>query len=424
MNIEQLYSTFQKASGVNTDTRSVAQGELFFALKGPSFNGNLFAAKALEAGAIAVVIDEEVELPAGATSFLVDDVLSTLQELARHHRNQLNGTVIGLTGSNGKTTAKELFKSVLSQKYDTMATVGNLNNHIGVPLTLLRTPVDTEFVIVEMGANHQGEIKLLSSISQPDMGYITNFGKAHLEGFGGIEGVIKGKSELYDYLRANAKQALVNHNDERQMQKSEGIDRVTYGTSSSNFPMTFTETNYPATVIYEGQSFESQLTGSFHTVNIGAAIALGLHFGVSPEDIKAGINGYKPSNNRSEWRKTESNRIMLDAYNANPSSMSASIQSFMEEAEAPKVLILGDMFELGKDALREHQTIVDQCAEFDAKVIIVGENFAQTKAPESFLVFRTTSSCLDHLQKNSINQSTVLLKGSRGMQLESLLAVL
>ncbi|KAB2813796.1 UDP-N-acetylmuramoyl-tripeptide--D-alanyl-D-alanine ligase [Phaeocystidibacter luteus] len=424
MNIEQLYSTYLKASGVNTDTRSVSSGEVFFALKGPSFNGNKFAAQALEAGAIAVVVDEEVELPEGSTSFKVKDVLTTLQELAKHHRNQLSGKVIGLTGSNGKTTAKELFKSVLSQKYDVKATVGNLNNHIGVPLTILRTPLDTEYLIVEMGANHQGEIALLSSISQPDIGYITNFGKAHLEGFGGIEGVIKGKSELYKFLRSNKRVALVNHNDTKQMEKSEGIERITYGSIDSTYPMSFTDINFPASVVLEEVVIQSQLTGSFHAVNIGAAVALGLHLGLSSEEIVTGVQAYKPTNNRSEWRKTDSNRIMLDAYNANPSSMSASIISFIEEAKSPKVLILGDMFELGEDAEKEHQAIVDQCAKESVRVILVGEHFAQSHTPESFEVHKTTTGCLRALQDAPIKHSTILLKGSRGMQLESLLAVL
>lgn len=419
--MEELYNTYLNSEGVNTDTRSLEPGQIYFALKGPSFNGNAFAKQALETGAIAAVIDEEVELPSSAISFKVDNVLSTLQDLARHHRKQLSIPVIGLTGSNGKTTAKELFRSVLSQKYKVHATHGNLNNHIGVPLTILSTPKDAEILVVEMGANHQKEIELLSSISIPDIGFITNFGKAHLEGFGGVEGVIKGKSELYAQVRSTGSIALVNANDPKQMERSEGIERITYGTPESTYPMEFSDVNFPATVEYLSEAYASQLTGKFHASNIGAALSLGLHFNVALSDIQKGIASYQPKNNRSEWRKQGSNRLMLDAYNANPNSMEASIGSFMEEAASPRYLILGDMFELGESSKEEHQAIADLCASLNATTILVGELFYETKATGTDIRFKSTQECFEYLKGEDIKNASILLKGSRGMKLETLL---
>lgn len=420
MNLEKLYSTFLKSTGVNTDTRSIEKGHLFFALKGPSFNGNTFAQQALDDGALAVVIDEPYLQPSESV-FLVDDVLSTLQELARIHRPNLEAKVVGLTGSNGKTTAKELFRSVLSTAYKVHATQGNLNNHIGVPLTILNTPKETEILIVEMGANHQGEIRLLSSISNPDIGYITNFGKAHLEGFGGVQGVIKGKSELYENLRINGSTALVNSTDPIQMEKTADLNRTTYGPTESDILINFHSQNYPATVESGGMSFVSNLTGAFHTSNIGAAVALGQIFDIDWTDIQQGISAYVPSNNRSEWRKTNSNRVMLDAYNANPSSMSASIQSFVQEVEPPYWLVLGDMFELGDESEKEHQSIVNLCEDFKGQILLVGEHFAKTTSKKDMFRFKTTDEALAYIKSHPIKDSSVLLKGSRGMKLESLL---
>lgn len=424
MNLDRLYQTFLSSAGVTTDTRSIEKNQVFFALKGPSFNGNEYAQKALEAGASAVVIDEDV-LEEGPTVFRVENVLVTLQELARIHRSNFTFPVIGLTGSNGKTTAKELFRSVLSQKFSVHATKGNLNNHIGVPLTILNTPTDTELAIVEMGANHKGEIRLLSSISNPDIGYITNFGKAHLEGFGGVQGVIEGKSELYENLRTNQNIALVNTNDPIQVERTEGLTTISYGSDDSDWPMDFTDINYPSTVVFEGVNIESQLTGNFQTANIGAAVALGKHFGISTSAIQMGINSYKPENNRSQWTQTEHNRLMLDAYNANPNSMEASIRSFTAEVNKPYLLILGDMFELGDASAIEHQNIADLCDQLDGNVILVGEHFFKSSSKrEDILRFKTTSETLDHLKSTPIRNHAVLLKGSRGMKLETLVEVL
>ncbi len=424
MNLDRLYQTFLSSAGVTTDTRSIEKNQVFFALKGPSFNGNEYAQKALEAGASAVVIDEDV-LEQGPTVFRVEDVLVTLQELARIHRSNFTFPVIGLTGSNGKTTAKELFRSVLSQKFSVHATKGNLNNHIGVPLTILNTPTDTELAIVEMGANHKGEIRLLSSISNPDIGYITNFGKAHLEGFGGVQGVIEGKSELYENLRTNQNIALVNTNDPIQVERTAGLTTISYGSDDSDWPMDFTDINYPSTVVFEGVNIESQLTGNFQTANIGAAVALGKHFGISTSAIQMGIKSYKPENNRSQWTQTDHNRLMLDAYNANPNSMEASIRSFTAEVNKPYLLILGDMFELGDASAIEHQNIADLCDQLDGNVILVGEHFLKSSSKrEGILRFKTTSETLDHLKSTPIHNHAILLKGSRGMKLETLVEVL
>lgn len=419
--LEDLYDLYLNCTGISTDTRTTQPGNLYFALKGPSFNGNLFAEKALEAGAIAVIIDEEIELPKTATIFLVNDVLTTLQKLANLHRIKSEKVqFIGLTGSNGKTTGKELFNSVLSTTYKTHATKGNLNNHIGVPLTILSMPKDTEIAIIEMGANHRGEIHELSNIALPHIGYITNFGKAHLDGFGGFEGVIQGKTELYQNLKENKGIALVNTFDEIQVSKSMDMERITYGITESDYPMTFMETNYPAAVECEGMLFSSQLTGNFNAANIGAAIAIGKHFNIEESLIQRGISAYHPQNNRSQWTTTSTNRVMLDAYNANPSSMMASIQSFIQEADGRKVLILGDMFELGSASLQEHQFIVDYLLKVDSlEVILVGEWFAKTNHGP-FLCFKSTEECETHIQNNQIKNSSILLKGSRGMHLETL----
>lgn len=421
--IEQLYQLFLQSTGVSTDTRKVEKGNLFFALKGPSFNGNEFASTAIDQGALAVVVDEEVQLPDTAHCFRVDDVLTTLQDLARHHRKQLSNTiVVGLTGSNGKTTAKELFNSVLSTEKRVSATVGNLNNHIGVPLTLLRIPEDTEVAIVEMGANHQKEIEHLSGISLPDIGYITNFGKSHLEGFGGVEGVIKGKSELYVRLGEINSTALVNANDPIQMEKSSTLNRITYGADSSDYPMDFSNQNYPAEVQYKETTFTSNLTGNFHTANIGAAIALGLHLNLSIENIAKGIAAYVPQNNRNQWQETALNKVMLDAYNANPSSMKASVDSFIEGTPSNRILILGDMFELGAASAEEHQAMVNHLANSEGTEIwLVGEHFLKCTVPnQQFKQFRTTDECCEFVKAEPVKDSSILLKGSRGMHLESI----
>ena len=420
-----LLEAFQKTQSISTDTRNIAKGSIFFALKGANFNGNTFAKTALETGAAYVVIDEaQADLPERLT-FLVEDVLLALQDLAREYRQTFSGTVIGLTGSNGKTTCKELFRDVLATTYSTKATHGNLNNHIGVPLTLLSIPAETEMVVVEMGANHQKEIELLSGICMPDIGYITNFGKAHLEGFGGVEGIIKGKSELYINLRERGKKAIVHCADNKQLDKSSGIERTTFGDcADANIRITDLKEEMAA-ASFQGVEIHSQLTGDFHFTNIAAAIALGHLLGVKTEDVKRAIENYSPQMNRTEWRKTAHNEVLMDAYNANPDSMQASIKTFHRLHKPNKWYVLGDMFELGEYSQTEHQLVADiLSAQLSENVILVGNAFLNTTGLDKAYRFAKTSEALDYLKSLNLSGCTVLLKGSRSMKLESLLEAL
>lgn len=426
MDINNLYDLFLSSTGICTDTRKLKEGQLYVALKGGNFNGNAFAEQALKEGAIAAIVDE----PAyeGQQRILVEDGLSALQELARFHRQQLEIPVIGLTGSNGKTTSKELVVSVLKQRFKVSYTEGNLNNHIGVPLTLLAIPEDAEIAVVEMGANAQKEIEFLCGISLPDIGFITNYGKAHLEGFGGPEGVIKGKTELFDSLRARRKMAWVNYTDPLQMQKSAGINRKTYGAdAAADFPV------YPiqdqqnfVSVEYQNQRIQSHLTGAYNFSNLAIAISLGAHFGLSASEIKQGIESYQPTNNRSQLEAGQTNTLVKDYYNANPSSMEAALQNFQQlsagEASG-KWVILGDMFELGDYEASEHQRIAD-LAERQGyeEVILVGKAFAETEGAAR--KFETTQLALDYLESHLPKGKLILVKGSRGMTLEKLAAIL
>ncbi|MDP5091730.1 MAG: UDP-N-acetylmuramoyl-tripeptide--D-alanyl-D-alanine ligase [Polaribacter sp.] len=412
MDIPKLYELYKTHYLVTTDTRAIPENSLFFALKGDNFNGNSFAEKALALGARFAIIDE-IAFQTDERMILVDDVLQTLQELANYHRKQLQIPVIGLTGSNGKTTTKELIHAVLSKKFNTLATKGNLNNHIGVPLTLLSMTPDTELGIVEMGANHQQEIAFLSRICEPDFGYITNFGKAHLEGFGGVEGVIKGKSELYDFIRAHNKMVFVNPADAIQMEKTSDISRVLFDTER----IQYLGVNPYIQLSLDGKNIQTQLIGDYNFPNIAAAITMGLHFGVTTEAIIKAIEGYVSENNRSQIVKTAHNTLFLDAYNANPSSMKVALENFAALSETQKVVILGDMFELGADSAHEHQTIADLASSLNFETILfVGKNFhgVATKHP-SFTDFENLQI---HLSKNPLRNKTILIKGSRGMKLE------
>lgn len=412
MNIPQLYEIYKTHYKVTTDTRAIPENSLFFALKGENFNGNSFAEKALELGARFAIIDEKV-YQTDEHMILVDDVLQTLQQLANYHRKQLQIPIIGLTGSNGKTTTKELIHAVIQQKYKSVATKGNLNNHIGVPLTLLSMTPETEIGIVEMGANHQQEIAFLCSICEPDFGYITNFGKAHLEGFGGVEGVIKGKSELYDFLRAHQKLAFVNPSDDIQMRKTSDISRLFF----DNQRIQYLEVNPFLKLSLDGNDIQTQLIGDYNFPNIAAAITIGTYFEISKEAIKKAIESYVPQNNRSQIVKTTHNTLFLDAYNANPSSMKVALENFASLNAVNKTLILGDMFELGNESTQEHQSIADLAAQlgFEA-VFLVGKNFYQTKSTHP--KFEDYESFEKHLSKNPLLGKTILIKGSRGMRLE------
>ncbi|MDA9311414.1 UDP-N-acetylmuramoyl-tripeptide--D-alanyl-D-alanine ligase [Polaribacter sp.] len=417
MKIEELYKYYKQHFLVDTDTRSIRKNTIFFALKGPNFNGNAFAEKALDAGAIYSIV-EEPKYVTKPNILLVENVLQTLQKLANYHRKQLNIPIIGLTGSNGKTTTKELLNTVLSKKYKTVATVGNLNNHIGVPLTLLSMNAETEIGIVEMGANHQKEIELLTNLCEPNFGYITNFGKAHLEGFGGIEGVIKGKSELYTYLKNEGGIAIVNPNDKIQLEKTNNIKRIFFEKK-----LILKKATPFVAADYKGTTIESKLVGTYNFANICAAITVGHHLGISPGAIKEALESYVPSNNRSQIIKKGTHTIVLDAYNANPTSMKAAIESFKTMEGENKVLILGDMFELGKYELEEHQkiTILLKSTTFK-KVYLIGELFH--KITTDYLKFKEFSDFKNHLKTENISNCTILVKGSRGMQLERVLELL
>ena len=423
----RVFEAFLSCGSVCTDTRSIVPGSVFFALKGASFNGNTFALQALEAGAAFAVVDEHV----GDDERLitVNDVLTALQQCALDYRRHLNIPTIGLTGSNGKTTTKELFHAVLKTKYKVHATKGNFNNHIGVPLTILSAPKETEILIVEMGANHQKEIGQLASIAEPTLGYITNYGKAHLEGFGGVEGIIKGKSELYDHIaRTTDGVALVNADDTIQLEKSAACRRTTFGKTDTQFNYTIEEKDEFAGIQFstttESYSVQSNLSGSFNCTNLAAAVALGRYFDVPVAAIVQALTDYIPAMNRVEWRKTASNRVLLDAYNANPTSMSLSIENFAKWHK-DGWLVLGDMFELGKASAAEHQAIVElvQQRNMEERCILVGKHFGKTSWRGKH--FPTTGDLETHWNENGAPEdAAILLKGSRGIALEQLLPLL
>ena len=401
---------------------------MFFALKGERFDANEFASKALEKGAKYAVIDNEKYFINDKT-ILVKNSLETLQKLASYHRDQLKTIkIIGLTGSNGKTTTKELFFAVLNKKYRTLATLGNLNNHIGVPLTLLRFKNDTEIGIVEMGANHQKEISFLSSICKPDIGYITNFGKAHLEGFGGEIGVIKGKSELYDFIENNNKVALINLDDPIQSDKTANIKRFSFSTSKeSDIKIQEVTANPMVNIKYNDISIQSNLIGLYNANNINASIAIGKYFNIEDEDIKEAIEKYIPQNNRSQIIDKNSNKIILDAYNANPSSMQVALANFFQLAESPKIAILGDMFELGSQSKEEHENIIKTCQEqVDIEFFFIGKQFFNCKktANEKIKFYEDFESFKNYLSINTPKNYLILIKGSRGMSLERTLEYL
>jgi UDP-N-acetylmuramoyl-tripeptide--D-alanyl-D-alanine ligase len=424
MEISQLYDYFLAQPEVCTDTRKITKGCIFFALKGPNFNGNRFAQQALEKGAALAVVDE-AQFAQTPKTLLVEDSLKALQRLAQHHRKQFDIPVIGLTGSNGKTTTKELIASVLSKKYDTLATLGNLNNHIGVPLTLLRLTQKTEIAIIEMGANHIGEIDFLTNLAQPTHGYITNFGKAHIEGFGSEEGVVIGKSELYQYLMKNQGCIFYNGQDKKQADLLEKYpNKLNYG-SSADFNCTIL--NIAAaplvTLDYDNLNIQTQLIGRYNANNCAAALLIGSYFKVSTESMVTALEGYSPTNNRSQIVEKNGHSIILDAYNANPSSMEAALENFDGLKAENKVVFLGDMFELGSIAKAEHKRIAEMA--FSKKidqVFLVGTLFSSSvNGKTAFPDFNTISA---YLNSNNLPPSTILIKGSRGMALERLLPLL
>jgi UDP-N-acetylmuramoyl-tripeptide--D-alanyl-D-alanine ligase len=427
MDISYIHSLFLQCQSVSIDTRKIAPRSLFVAIKGERFDANTFAKEALEKGASYIIIDNADYLIDERT-ILVSDSLKALQELSKYHRNYLKLPIIGLTGSNGKTTTKELIYTVLSQKFKTGATVGNLNNHIGVPLTLLSFTAATQVGIVEMGANHQKEIEFLCDIAQPDFGYITNFGKAHLEGFGGVEGVIKGKSEMYDYLSQNDKMVFVNLEDSIQVQKTETMKKFTFGLQkqTSDVNITAISANPFVQINYAGNSIHSHLIGLYNANNINAAITIGKYFEVSDTDIKHAIESYIPENNRSQLLTKGTNEIILDAYNANPSSMAVAIENFVQLDKPNKLMILGDMFELGKESLAEHQSIVGLLEQkANGTIYLIGKDFyANRNEKPNFKFFETFDELAEVLKAQHISNHMILIKGSRGMALERVLEFL
>lgn len=428
MNIETLHKDFLQSTGICTDTRKITKNCLFFALKGDNFNGNTFTQQALDNGAFKVVIDDLRYHKNTGETILCKDVLGLLQKLATFHRDYLEVPIIALTGSNGKTTTKELINAVLSKKFKTTATKGNLNNHIGVPLTLLSMTKETEMGIVEMGANHLKEIENLCEIAKPNYGYITNFGRAHLEGFGSEEGVIKGKSELYNYLTKNKLPIFLNADDSIQKNILNGyINKFGFSqTASTYFNISFTKASPFVSLNFNGIDIESKLIGAYNFTNICAAVIMGHYFGVDDSLIKDAIEEYTPSNNRSQLINQGSNTIILDAYNANPTSMMAALKNLEQMDNTSKILFLGDMFELGNTAKEEHQTIADYVAKANFnKVYLIGENFGNVKVSNKSIEKYTSFNELEKVLKNStISEATILIKASRGMALERIVPLL
>ena len=427
MTIQNIHTLFLKCSKVSIDTRKIEPNSFFVAIRGERFDANTFAKEALEKGANYVIIDNQSYYIDDRT-ILVEDSLETLQELAKFHRHYLKLPIIALTGSNGKTTTKELINVVLSKKFNTKATVGNLNNHIGVPLTLLSFTKETEIGIVEMGANHQKEIEFLCEIAQPDYGYITNFGKAHLEGFGGVEGVIKGKSEMYAYIKTNNKSVFVNIDDEIQNNKTVNFKRFTF--SQKDKKATVYIENITANPFVKiktlGIEINSHLIGLYNATNINAAITIGNHFGVGLNFIKEAIESYMPENNRSQLLTKGTNEIILDAYNANPSSMKVALESFIQLDKPNKVVIIGDMYELGEESHFEHKTIVDFLNHnSDFECHFVGKYFfVNAIQNNNFHFYNTFENLTQYLSSLKLEHKTILIKGSRGMALERTLEYL
>ena len=420
MEIGSIHKIFLKSNGVSTDSRKVKKNDIYFSLKGPNFNGNEFAKSAIEKGACYAIVDQK-EYVINKSYILVEDCLKTLQNLANYHRKNSKAKIIGLTGSNGKTTSKELIFSVLKNKFKTIATTGNLNNHIGVPLTLLSIKEDTEIAIIEMGANHLKEIKTLSNIADPDYGYITNFGKAHLEGFKNLEGVIKGKSELYNHLINKSRLIFINNRDKKQVELTkEYSNKFTFGEQNSDSIFSVKSINPTINISIDNILIESNLFGQYNIDNIAAAICIGKYFNLDNENIKAGIERYIPENNRSQIIKKGSNKIILDAYNANPTSMQLALSSFNDMKEGKKIVFIGDMFELGENSHQMHQEIVYTVEKmnFD-QTFIIGDLFNKTKHSSNIKSFKNLNDLKGNMDE--ISNSAILIKGSRGMKLENIL---
>ena len=422
--IENLYSKYLKSSGVSTDTRTIQKGNIWIALKGPNFNANKFTQQALDKGASLVVIDDP-EYQLEQNTLLVEDGLLALQQLANHHRNQLNIPFLAITGSNGKTTTKELVRDVLSKKFKVHATQGNFNNHIGVPLTILQIDHSVEFAVIEMGANAQEEIRLLCEIAEPDFGLITNIGKAHLEGFGGLEGVFKGKTEMYDFLSQKHGKVFVNTNNQRLVNKLDqlGIESYSYPNTSDYLEATLLKQSPELLIDYSGDKFQTKITGSYNFENICSALCVGLYFKVEKADAIEAVSAYDPDNNRSQVIIKGSNTIIMDAYNANPSSMAEALKSFEKREEELKVVIIGDMLELGTESAQEHFSIGELSAKmnFDQIHFCGPLMLDACRGNDQALHWDNKESLATYLKAHPIHNAAILIKGSRGMSIESLL---
>ena len=421
MDIKNLHNKFLECnSTLDIDSRSIRNGSMFFAIKGENFDGNKFANEALEKGSKIAVIDSgDVNFNNNNNIIKVDDSLKTLQDLALFHRKSVNSKIVAITGSNGKTTTKELIHSVLSTSYKTISTEGNFNNHLGVPLSLLRIKDDTEFSVIELGANNFGEIEILSKISEPDYGYITNFGKAHLEGFKNISGVIKGKTELYNWLIENDKTLILNYDDPEQL-KFKSSNHFSFGSKLNSKHVFEKIDSKNVTVKCDGIVYKSNLYGDYNFSNICCAISIGLEFGIKPKLIQEKLKHYSSKNNRSELIKINNKNIVLDAYNANPTSVEFAIKSFIKN-KGTKALVLGDMFELGENSAIEHKKIIDITEELNIdRCIFIGEEFYKAKQDSVKNIFFKTKEDFYELG-GILKEENILIKGSRGMQMEDIL---
>ena len=415
MEISKLYEVFKSCNNVFTDTRKIIKGGIYFALKGDNFDGNDFANEAIKNGAKYAVVDSS-NFNNSKNIIKVQNTLSALQKLAKYHRGKIRIPVIGITGSNGKTTSKELIKSVLKTTYNCFATKGNLNNHIGVPLSILSITNEHEIAIIEMGANHEKEIDFLCSIACPSIGVITNIGSAHLEGFKNVDGVIKAKNELYNYIKNNNGTVFVNSDDNLLLNLSKDIKRVEYGYSGTTKGKIINNTPF-ISIEYSKTKIKSRLIGDYQFSNLMLAISIGEKFDIQKDNIKSGIENYFPTNNRSQVVTTNINTLILDAYNANPSSMKAMINAFYKQNYTNKICILGDMLELGKYSNEKHIEIINLLRDYKLDYLLVGKIFYSIHKEKSFF---STEKLKKYLSQKRLQNKTILIKGSRGLKLESL----
>lgn len=421
--IEKIYKLYKTAYTVTTDSRTITQGCVFVALKGEHFDGNDFALNVAEEGIAACVIADRKDLPQHERLFVVEDSLKALQELANYHRKQLDTPIIGITGTNGKTTTKELVSAVLAKKYNILFTQGNFNNQLGVPLTLLRIKPDTELAVIEMGASHPGDINELTGIGEPNYGMITNIGRAHLRDFGGYEGVIKTKNEMYQYIAAHKGLLFVNKDNELLMDLSKSINKVTYGTSNdADIQGKLLSANPYLSVEWNGKKIDTQLVGDYNFENVMAAICIGTYFNVAANDIVEALSSYRPTNNRSQVIETARNRVVMDAYNANPTSMSHSIKNFRNICKSDNLLILGDMRELGNESEQEHKNILELLKELRFEnVYLVGEEFQRVAKNSKFYTFINVEELAQYLQQHPVSGRDILVKGSNSIHLNKII---